>query len=332
MTAILPSSIEDSVEVLEEADELFIHPNLKLLSHSSQVVLHSCGRKFFLYRLLNPKIAPREEDIHTDFGKLVGYGTQLIFMKKHHYIPMFAAWHQDLEEDLESSRKKSFFHALHAVDKFSSEVLNVELREYDLVYFDTDRPAIELGFSIDCGNGFSYRGKMDALLRHRETGEFAVWEGKTTGSNRVHEAMYKNSAQGLGYSVVVDAIAVSLGEKPGQNYKVIYGVYKSSQMEWELLEFRKTFTQRAMWIKTLLLDIKRIGDYVEADFFPLQGESCYDYFKPCQYFEVCEMSDKNLIGPIEEVPVIDRIEEEAKYEFKFSLDEIIEAQVAGLEN
>ena len=78
-------------------EENLIHPNLKLLSHNSQKTLHGCPRKFFLYRLLKQQLAEEAEvgNIHFDFGSLVGYGTQLIFLENSSseiYIKLFAAW------------------------------------------------------------------------------------------------------------------------------------------------------------------------------------------------------------------------------------------------
>ena len=312
-----------------------LHPNLKLLSHNSQLTLHGCPRKFYLYRMLKKQLAEGIErgDIHTDFGGIVGYGCQQLLTgspRQKTMVEMLSKWRLELEEDTEKRQKKTFFHALHAVEKFENFLLE-RLGNYELVQLGEEggeEPAIELGFEIDCGGGFSYRGLLDALLVNKNNGNFAVWEGKTT-SGRADEAMYRNSNQGLSYSVVVDAIAKRLGHPTGASYEVLYGVYKSVAEEWELFPVKKNYVDRAMWIKSLLLDIERIQQYADAELFPMHGEHCYNYFRQCEYFGVCNMSDTYLVGDSEKVEQLK--EDDGKYFFKFTLDELVAAQLEKME-
>lgn len=303
-----------------------IHPNLKLLSHSSESLLDACGRKFQLYRMMPRSDMRREGDFHTDFGHLVGFGCQLILQEasmNRVFWEMFLAWKLDIEDSDGEAAGKTFWHALHAVEKFATFVAT-ELVDYRIVMYDGS-PATELGYKIDCEDGFYSRGKLDALLRHRITKQYAVFECKTTGARRLHEAMYKNSGQGVGYSVVVDAISIAANESTDQPYSVLYCVYQTFRHEWTLFEFTKTFTERALWIKDLLLHIKRISDYAEAGYFPKNGNSCYAFFRPCEYFEVCGMSDRVLIGDESKIEPLE--EKEEQYKFHFTLDELIDAQL-----
>lgn len=304
-----------------------VHPNLKLLSHSSKETKRACPRKFQLYRMMPQSDMRRGEgDYHTDFGKLVGYGCQCILQGmsiEQTYFQMFIEWQIDIDDSDGETQKKTFWHALHAVHKFV-EFKQMELYDYELAYYH-QKPAVELSYRIDCGDGFYDRGKLDALLKKKSNGNYAVFEAKTTGARRVHEAMYKNSDQGVGYSVVVDAIAHAEGKLEERPYEVLYCVYQSFQMEWQLFQFMKTFTERALWIKDLLLDIKQISDYADADYFPRYGGSCYDYFRPCEYFEICNMSDRVLIGDQSKIEVIE--DRNGPYQFEFTLDELIDAQL-----
>ena len=305
---------------------LVIHPNLKLLSNSSEAILNACPRLFELDRL-TPR-GPEEADVHTDFGKVVGVGVQDYLVrgdKDQAIIKMFSYWKGELDEDADSdapAAKKTFWHALYALDKFIS-FRETALGQYKVVEFNHE-PAIELGFIIDCGEGFKYRGKLDALLWSTSASRYSVFDCKTTGSKRTHDAMFKHSGQGLGYSLVVDAIAHAGGFVNDSGYEVIYGLYKTPAYEWEQFRFLKSHTQRALWIKQLLISMKHIAEYAEEGFFPMHGESCYRFYKPCKFFDLCEMSNTNLVGDSPEV----KVDKEEDYPFKFSLDEIIEAQLA----
>ena len=79
---------------------------------------------------------------------------------------------------------------------------------------------------------------------------------------------------------------------------MLYIVYKSSISEFELLTFDKSFTKRADWIRDIIMDINLIGYYNSQGVQPSRGESCYSFFRQCQHFNLCQMSDKVLIDPV----------------------------------
>jgi hypothetical protein len=318
-----------------------MHPNLKLLSFSSSTLLHNCPRKFQLYRLVKKELAPeRESNVHLDFGSLVGYGCQLYLCGlegQQVWLHMLQVYQRDLNEDILSGNRpafKTFYHALHAVDKFRTEMIIGELHQYELVTFERDGtsvPAIELSFRIDCGDGFYFRGKLDALLRHKISRRFAVLETKTTTQTRVAESSYRNSAQGIGYSVVVDAIAAQLGEVTDAPYDILYPVYRTREMDWTVFSFPKTAVQRALWLQDILLDKSRLTEYSNVGHFPMYGNNCYSYGRECEYFGSCDMSQQFLIGDIKDVVVIKELTNPPPVAFEFTLEELIAAQVAKLE-
>lgn len=302
-----------------------IHPNLKLLSHSSEVVLHRCSRKYELYKLL-PAPVNADDNIDFAFGTAVGAGTQEYFVSHSLSKAMFAAflaWPTFIDNEDGQKKKKTFWHALYAVEKFIL-LAKTELAKYELAVFD-GRPSAELGFSIDFGNGYFYRGVLDMLLLDRDKKELIVYEGKTTGSYNVHEATYKHSGQSLGYSVVVDTIAKMLGLTDSSSYSVKYCVYKTTSYEWEIFPFKKSHHQRALWIRNIMLDVQYIEERAAEQYFPMRGESCFDFFRPCPYFGFCEMSNEVIFRGKEIELVKDK---EGKYTFKYSLKELIEAQLA----
>ena len=308
-----------------------MHQNLKLLSYNSQLTLHGCPRKFQLYRLLKKQLAESIDkgSIHLDFGSLVGYGVQewLIHhdMKKC-IFKMLTQYQRDLEEDTEKKQGKTFFHAMIAVEKFPTHFLE-EFGDYKLLINDASS-AIELGFLIDCGNGFYYRGFMDAILYSESSKRFAVLENKTTASH-ANEAMWANSNQGLSYSVVLDKIAAAYGFPSVDSYDVIYNVFKTTSREWEAFRVKKNYTEKAEWIQEILLDISILQLYNDANSWPKHGEHCYNFFRQCEYYGICGMSDSYLIGDVDSVEEMRELEE--SYDFVFSLSELIDTQLEKLE-
>jgi hypothetical protein len=316
--------------------EEIAHPNFKFLSHSATVLLEACPRLFELDRL-SQKEDLEGEDVHLDFGKLVGAMIQdyLVTGRKEIAIwKAFLSYPRPLlystspsvnseEEEAELKAKKNFFFAMIALDKF--EVLrNEELSSYYVPHFN-GKPAVELGFIINCPGGFQYRGKLDALIVHKDTGRYGVLEVKTTGSNYLNEAMYRNSGQGIGYSAIVDTIASSLGLEERSSFPIFYPVYQTRKLEWKMLSFLKSRSSTANWIRHLLRSIQHISEYAEDNYFPMHGQSCFSYNKPCRFFEVCEMQTKHVVGPLEKVVV--KKDKEEDYPFVFSLDQLIETQL-----
>lgn len=303
-----------------------IHPNFKLLSHSSAVLLHKCPKKYELYKLLGKDgKQDDDEDGHLSFGDVVGYGVQDFLVHgdiNHAHFSTFMRWKKGLDNEDGVKSRKTFWHALYAVDKFVG-LRQTALSNYSLVTVN-GKPAVELGFSIDLGHGFFYRGLLDELLYNNLTRTLEVGENKTTKYQNVHEANFKNSGQGLGYSLVLDAIAKKLGIEQGSSYFVKYLVYKTFGYEWEVFNFPKSHTERAMWIRNLLRDKQHIAEYANDEYFPMHGENCYDFFRPCPYFGTCTIS-RNYLVPNPKV----QVEAEDKYPFKFSLEELIAAQLAS---
>lgn len=305
-----------------------MHPNLQQLSHSSDVLLHKCPRKYEL-----SKLSPRDfqngnstGDSHLDFGSVVGIGTQELLVTSsinNAAFAVFKNWNKSLDDEEGIRDRKTFWFALYALDKFQG-LQKTALSRYKLLYID-ENPAIELGFSIDIGNGFYYRGFLDALLVDTIRNELVVYEGKTTKFRNVHEAIFKHSGQSLGYSLIVDRIARLLEREIGSSYKVIYAVYKSTAMEWELFHFMKNHTERALWIKNILIDKRHVQEYADDDYFPMQGENCFDFFRPCEFFGTCTLSNKYIVGDAEKVEV--RVDDPSKYTYNFTLEDIIQTQL-----
>lgn len=298
-----------------------LHPNLKLLSHSSVNLLHSCPRRYEIQKLSGQR---EEGDRHTFFGTSCGAGIEKMLegaSKRDAYWTAFTHWNTDLLTEDGAKDGKTFWDVLVALDRFVP-VLTNNLQHYRIVSFN-GKPATELGFQLELINGFIYRGFIDAVLLDTRTNELVVFELKTTKNKRVDEAQYKNSGQALGYSLILDAIADSLGMEISSSYRVLYVIYKTLAKEFELMPFTKNHIHRAVWLKQLILEVQTVELYDKYEMFPMHGESCYAFFKQCPFFGTCELSNASLIGVPKE-----KDEDTSVYQFKYTIDQLIESQLA----
>lgn len=321
----IPSPTGDPIKAISGS----IDPRISLLSYSSLLTLHSCPRKFQLYKLKSERASADEaQNVTFAFGHAVGEGLQLVFQELpigQIIFKMMLMWDSKGLWDVDTKRGKSFAQAVQAVRKFHHLRKAGYLSEYELVYVESEsgqQPACELGFAVNVFDGFVYRGFVDAVLRHKLSGEIFVLEVKTISSNEAAPAQYKNSGQALGYSVVLDSLFPGLS-----SYSVLYLVYSSKTLDFQCLPFAKSFGQRAEWIRSLVFDCQDISRYEEVGFYPKRGESCYVFFRDCEYLNNCHLSTAYLAKPITES--VEQLEKaEARYTHRFNLVDIIDAQVA----
>lgn len=319
-------STNPAIQLVELAPDE-IDPRLLLLSHSSRTTLHKCPRKFQLYRLSAQKIALEaekevEQGVTFAYGHAVGEGIEQTLAghtEDQVLLATFLAWDEDLDSD-NPKQNKSFYLAFHAVQKFLHMRMQGYLADYDIVYYE-ECPAIELGFQILLPDGFVYRGFVDAVLKNKETGEVVVVECKTTSST-AQSAMYKNSGQALGYSIVLDKLFPGLS-----SYTVLYLVYESKSYEYKELPFGKSLLQRALWLQELLIDCDMIKLYESYGTYPMHGESCFDFFRECEYLGVCTLHTKNLTKPLTTKIVDDIAEDTFRYPFTVTFSELITDQM-----
>jgi hypothetical protein len=228
----------------------------------------------------------------------------------------FLGWHTDLAAE-DEKLKKSFYLAVIALQRFVSMRDEGFLDEYELVYHN-GKPACELSFCVTFPDDFRLRGFVDAVLKHKHTGAVIVLECKTTGSATVNPATYKNSSQAIGYSVVLDVLFPDLS-----SYDVLYLVYQTKSQEYTCIPFTKSYMQRALWIRELLLDIETIKLYEEAEIYPQRGESCFSFFRECEYMQSCSLSTDFLTKPCTEKEI-----DSTEYQINLTLEDLITAQLA----
>ena len=290
-----------------------VHP-LKNLSYSGLQTEHSCPRKFYLDKsspTLNDFV-DFDKSVTFAFGHSVGLGLQEYLI--HQSLPktlfkMFLEWEIDLLAD-DPKRKKSFWEACFAIEKFA-HLRHEIFEDYELATYN-GKPCIELSFRITMPDGYFYRGYVDAVLIHRTTGKVIVLENKTTAAKVTDAAMYKNSFQALGYSVVLDKIWPSLS-----SYQVYYLVYNTNNYEYLTLPFIKSLSDRAEWLSTLWLKTQTMNLYQSTGVWPKEGSSCFNFFHQCQHYTTCSFP---LLNPITE------IEDDTVYDIETTFESLIEAQ------
>ena len=299
---------------------------LQHLSYSGLLNLHSCPRRFQLDRLNAEKdsiLEDMESSVTFAYGHAVGLGIQLAFENKSEeeiIWQLFLQWEPDLFAS-NPRQAKSFWSALQAVQSFLSIREHGFLEEWDLVYYE-GKPACELSFRIELPNNFVFRGFVDAVLQNRFTGEVRVLEVKTTSATNLNPAQYKNSAQGIGYSVVLDHMFPTLS-----SYEVLYLVYTTKNFQWNPLPFQKSYLQRAQWIQELILDCEVLAMYEQAGVYPMRGESCYDYYRECQYLQTCTLNTAYLTTPLTEEEEAKYLEKESQYQVRVTVQDLITAQL-----
>lgn len=306
-----------------------IDPRLQQLSYSSLLTLHTCPRKYELYKC---NVQSREDDDENSstsvtyaFGHAVGAGIQAALLpnatEESILWEAFKAWGADLLGE-NTKQTKSFWYAVNAIQKFLILRSQGYLQDWELVYHK-GKPAIELSFIITFPDGFVYRGFVDAVLRNIVTGKVMVLELKTTSAAYLSVAQYKNSAQAIGYSIVLDALFPTLS-----SYEVLYLIYKTKTLDYEQMLFIKSYVQRARWIKELLLDIEQIKTYASHNLFPMHGESCNDWYRDCEYLDVCTLNNDYLLKPHSSED-LQRIEKDnASYQINLTLAQLLESQLS----
>ena len=296
------------------------------LSYSSLLTLHTCPRKFQLYRL-NAEVEQAEDipgSVTFAYGHSVGEGIQHILTGtslRETMWRLFLDWDMDLLAE-NPKQNKSFWGALVAVQQFSSLLENGYLEGYELVHYQ-GKPATELSFVIHLPDGFKYRGFVDAVLQHKDTREVLVLECKTTNAATVNPAQYKNSAQAIGYSIVLDALFPALSA-----YKVLYLVYQTKSESFVQLPFDKSYYSRALWIRELLLEIEVIKLYEQAEIYPMHGESCYSFFRECEYMQTCTLSTERLTSPLSPGDQLKLDEQLKDFQISIGIEDLISAQIA----
>ncbi len=307
---------------------LTLHRHRNVISNSILDSLHACPRYFILEKLkanntatLGIKSAPNVDFV---FGHSVGAGIQtyLSFDKNLTYAlyAAFLSWNADFSlghEDYNEKKKKTIERAVIAVEMFSYW-WKEHHDEWEIFCLPDGRPATELSFCINLGKS-KYFGHIDLILRNQRTGRIAIGENKTTGFTNPNPALYQNSGQAIGYSLILDKIVGELAD-----YDVLYYAYSAKSEEWHHFPFAKSAALKLEWVQDRLIDTGHLQQYFQLQHFPKNGASCMRFMRPCQYFGECDLVSKDKIA---ELPSLEGETEDYPVDFYFDVQELIERQV-----
>lgn len=303
-----------------------------VVSHSMEEVLNACPRKFQIAKLAagSAEGRPRYNNVTFAFGHAVGAGVAVYDKTQNLRSAIWAAflaWDIDLfaAEEAKTNRpdpRKSFAYAVYALEKYATWYADNMMDQYEVVELEAtvcvDLETGQFTGEIDLDNPETvetptqfHTGHIDELLRHKVSGNLRVKENKTTSLTVVDPAMYANSNQTLGYSVVVAQFGAA-------EYDVLYTVYSSTDMRWVSFDFPKTRLSRVQWLKTETQQAEILRMYSDDDFFPMRGSSCYSYNRQCEHFGSCNMDLKRQFGKrFSELPVADLAALNAVEHFKY---------------
>lgn len=266
-------------------------PGVTSLSYSRQQVLHECPRKFQLREKYSS--GTRSATVHTEFGHALACMIQEYFTSKNANLAIvcgMAAWDLDLWEVARGKSVKCWEEVLIAFDKFVSSIYPQHFEGvWEIADLGEGKPAVELLYYINILNRYSHQGHIDLLLQTCDTKSLAVWELKTSEQN-LHPAKYQNSSQAVTYSLVLDHLAKELGRTTED--LVGYLAYNPKQEDnfgYTIFNFPQGEHAKIDAINTILLDCKAIDEYEGINFYPKNGDSCWKFFKPCEFFGCCDL-------------------------------------------
>jgi hypothetical protein len=306
---------------------------LRELSYSSVLTLHACPRKYELSKLAK-EAGSNTRSVTFAFGHSMGAGIQEYMLALTQgmqepaafdkaLLAAFLAYDYDLLDagwDSEIRAKKSFATSVLALHHFRQLRATGILADYEVATINRV-PACELSFRIKLLDDFVYRGFMDMVLRHKHTGELLVLEIKSTGVV-ANEANYKNSSQALGYAVILDSLGTDQ-----QSFDVLYLVYNTRAQDFQQMLFTKFFHQKVDFINSLVMDCELVTKYEAADYFPKHGESCFSFFRNCEFYDTCGLSNAGVLPPNKRYTA-----DSTEYTIELSLLDIITAMEHGAPN
>lgn len=257
------------------------------LSYSKLNLLSACPRKFELQEIQN--CGESFSSVDTDYGHFVGAGIQGLFQFSGNLpralVYAFSFWNQELDA-IKPRDNKYLGTAVRAVEYFA-EVYYPSLLSSGYRYWPH---GIETFFLIHLTEKYFFQGHVDLILLNPE-GALELFEIKTS-TYAIHEFSWANSSQTNGYLAMLPFLAQKYNLPFStrvnyliQNPKEIFNPDESCG--YKILPFDKTVEDGIEWVQSTLLRTIQLDSYFEYNLFPKEGKSCYEFYRPCQFFGVC---------------------------------------------
>lgn len=307
LTTLLNSTVGDNEVDFElgirtslgvgKGDYSRLHSYRNVLSYSMSELLHACPRK---YQIQKQRAATGERTFSSSatfaFGHAVGAGVAVYDKTQDLRAAIWAgflSWNIQFDASGSSGGavdpKESFPWVVNALEKYADFYHSeTDLADWEVVEIEAAL-LVDLETENTLGYKFYDTGHADVILRNKHDGRLRIKENKTSGRNVIHPAMYSNSDQALGYSVV----ASCFGET---DYEVMYTVYTKKEERWVQFDFPKSILQRAEWMRSRLLVAEEVDTYSHGNFFPTRGSSCFDYSRECPEYGSCTMNLQRRFG------------------------------------
>lgn len=275
------------------------------LSYSSNELWDYCPRKFEFQKFY-PR-TEKDEDIHSLVGRAMHHGFQTWLKEgctteaqEKAFFELVVQYPIELESDPEAKKSLEVCYAT-LENIFDKGGLFLEYELATVKCLDgTERPAIEVEFEIwidgiYCnGRPFVYRGLIDAILFNKFTGEYLVIDLKTTGWKNQHlVGKYRYNGQCIGYGIVLQAIL----QNDVLNFSVAYvhALLDIQEPDCKILKFDKTEDDIRDWATNLYLRCRAIKDAWSRNYFPRTEGGCVSFNKVCQFFEICNIRDRDAL-------------------------------------
>lgn len=68
--------------------------------------------------------------------------------------------------------------------------------------------------------------------------------------------------------------------------------------------------------------------YDEASIYPMHGESCYEFFRECEYLQTCTLSTERLTTPLSDEDAQKLESQLDEFQIHVTLDQLIQSQLA----
>lgn len=283
------------------------------LSDSSLSILHTCERQYQLERLLSGAEGKRDWP-SSIFGKAWGAGVAHYAVTKDFDAALYKLWLGYFPKLEDNKRTEAV-----CANMLRAAIPHIDslLEDWEVLVFQ-GKPAIELGFRLNIDENYYFVGYMDIAMRNKWTGKAGVFDAKTTALNLLDlSPIYQNSPQLVGYSIILDQI---MGEDQAE-YDVGYfsgqiGSGNGFSPTIKLYNFNKTLQDRLQWFISLGMDINHLKEMASLNIYPMRGDSCLQYNRPCIQFGTCHLHsfDRQIENEEEDTNI---------YDFTYQLEEVI---------